>query len=362
MTPDALVDHVYEAGLRPELWSDVLQRLSDSLSAKGALLFTQNSGGMNWIGCPSAEDVMADYVAQGWAKDLSRVAPLLARPYAGFLTDLDLHDDAEALVRLPVYAEFLVPRGLASGAATCIQGAAHDAIMFTVEGFACPRAARSALPMLDRLRPHLARAATVSARLRQERDRAVVAGLAAIGAPAACLSRHGRLRSANGLFDERMAGACHDGCGRLRLMDKRADALLADTLAQSAAGLLNAKGRSIVIRDQEWSEPRVLHVIPLLRSARDVFDCDGLLVILATGENESLPHADLLQALFDLTPSEARLTRALLTGSTLQKAAADFGVQLETTRKHLKSVFQKTGVNRQADLVRLIGGYTRHGN
>jgi DNA-binding CsgD family transcriptional regulator/PAS domain-containing protein len=58
--------------------------------------------------------------------------------------------------------------------------------------------------------------------------------------------------------------------------------------------------------------------------------------------------------LFGLTPSEAALATLLADGMTLTEAAVKLKVTEHTTRAVSKRIFAKTGVNRQADLVRLI--------
>jgi DNA-binding CsgD family transcriptional regulator len=56
---------------------------------------------------------------------------------------------------------------------------------------------------------------------------------------------------------------------------------------------------------------------------------------------------------FGLTPAETRLLSRLLAGRTLEEAAAEFGIAISTAKTHLRAIFAKTGVARQADLVRL---------
>jgi pimeloyl-ACP methyl ester carboxylesterase/DNA-binding CsgD family transcriptional regulator len=63
---------------------------------------------------------------------------------------------------------------------------------------------------------------------------------------------------------------------------------------------------------------------------------------------------DLLKALFGLTPAEARLTRLLVTGKSLENAANELCISRHTARTQLKSVFAKTGTNRQPELVQRI--------
>ena len=60
---------------------------------------------------------------------------------------------------------------------------------------------------------------------------------------------------------------------------------------------------------------------------------------------------DVLRSHFGLTPAEARLALHLVAGETLRSAEAKLSMTYETARTHLKSIFQKTGTCRQAELV-----------
>jgi DNA-binding CsgD family transcriptional regulator len=63
---------------------------------------------------------------------------------------------------------------------------------------------------------------------------------------------------------------------------------------------------------------------------------------------------ELLRCRFGLTPAEARLALHLVAGETLRSAEAKLRMTYETARTHLKSIFQKTGTCRQAELVVVI--------
>ena len=60
---------------------------------------------------------------------------------------------------------------------------------------------------------------------------------------------------------------------------------------------------------------------------------------------------ELLQHMFSLTATEARVTERLVAGCSLSEAAAQIGIQPSTARSHLKVVFRKTATASQAALV-----------
>jgi len=63
---------------------------------------------------------------------------------------------------------------------------------------------------------------------------------------------------------------------------------------------------------------------------------------------------DRLCALFDLTPTEAEIAQALANGDRPADIAAERGVSSTTVAFHMRNLFEKTGVGRQADLIALI--------
>ncbi|HXP97834.1 MAG TPA: DNA-binding response regulator [Telmatospirillum sp.] len=77
-------------------------------------------------------------------------------------------------------------------------------------------------------------------------------------------------------------------------------------------------------------------------------------LLISDPERQSLPSADTVAKLFDLTDAEARLALALSEGQRIEDAAEQLGITLNSARTYLKRIFSKTDVTRQAELVRLI--------
>ena len=65
------------------------------------------------------------------------------------------------------------------------------------------------------------------------------------------------------------------------------------------------------------------------------------------------PH-EIFRKLYGLTPTEARLSSALLQGKNVMQVARELQIKVNTVRSHLKSIFLKTGANRQSELVRIL--------
>lgn len=63
--------------------------------------------------------------------------------------------------------------------------------------------------------------------------------------------------------------------------------------------------------------------------------------------------ASRVRGLYGLTQAEARVMAALASGETVDRIAMAHGVRTSTVRAQVRSIFEKTGVNRQSALVRL---------
>ncbi len=80
----------------------------------------------------------------------------------------------------------------------------------------------------------------------------------------------------------------------------------------------------------------------------------AVVIFISDPEKPRLGRTEILEQLFGLTLSEARLALLLANGLSLDEASKELGVTRNTAKSHLSSVFSKTGVTRQPSLVQLI--------
>ena len=81
-----------------------------------------------------------------------------------------------------------------------------------------------------------------------------------------------------------------------------------------------------------------------------------ILCLVAPLDGRRIATARQLMDFFQLSAAEARLARAICHGDSVEEYARDQGLRLPTVRTQLSSIFNKTGTERQASLVRLIAG------
>ena len=78
------------------------------------------------------------------------------------------------------------------------------------------------------------------------------------------------------------------------------------------------------------------------------------MVVLIDPDSKTRTPEVNLRTVFRLTEAEARLATQLALGESLENLADQFGIAKETARSQLKSIFTKTGVHRQAELVAVL--------
>jgi DNA-binding CsgD family transcriptional regulator len=78
----------------------------------------------------------------------------------------------------------------------------------------------------------------------------------------------------------------------------------------------------------------------------------ALLIVTDAGSQVDQP-LQVFRDAFALTTSEARVLGALIMGGSREMIAKELGLSLSTVKTHMQNLFAKTGVNRQAQLVRM---------
>lgn len=213
--------------------------------------------------------------------------------------------------------------------------------------------------LFDLIKPHVANAITLADQLGTLRsfERFSSAVLEALPQAVFALDSAGLVRFANARARQMLAAA--DGIGMeagslttaIAADQSRLDALIAGAASATPAG---SGGWSRVARPS-GRLPYVLFVSPLVNDDDELLasSCRVLVLVHDFSEARSV-DVHVLTSIFGLTETEARLASAIAFGHSVESAAAVLNMQTATARSHLKSIFAKTGVHRQQDLVRLL--------
>jgi DNA-binding CsgD family transcriptional regulator/PAS domain-containing protein len=150
--------------------------------------------------------------------------------------------------------------------------------------------------------------------------------------------------------------------GRLVAGDASTNAAFREILAAADAGdaAIGVRGVALPLTAHD-GERYVAHVLPLTsgvrRQAGLAFNAVAALFIRkAALEASTTP--DVIGRMYKLTPAELRVLLAIVDVGGVPEVAAALGVASTTIKTHLNRLFEKTGVCRQADLVKLVAGFS----
>ncbi|HIJ38794.1 MAG TPA: DNA-binding response regulator [Rhodospirillaceae bacterium] len=148
----------------------------------------------------------------------------------------------------------------------------------------------------------------------------------------------------------------NDGIGMspagLCLASRQSEASELRLLVKSATSSgANAQPRAISLSRQGDERPLSVVVAPLPAGPAGP---PSAILLINDPERLPFPTVDTVMRLFELTDAEAKLALRLGRGERLEEAAPHLGITVNSARTYLKRIFSKTGVTRQAELVRLI--------
>jgi DNA-binding CsgD family transcriptional regulator len=352
-----LIDRIYECAFVPDLWPGVLDELAELTDCRGGLLFSARDRVLKWTASDNLNAIFRAYVEDGWFPRCTRRVCLFGQSQPGFFAEHDFWTP-DQIDSNPIYRDFFRPHGLGWSAGTGLQMPTGDRIVFSVEReHRRGPIEKDRIDRLNELRPHLARSAFVTARLGLQRAKGASDALTAMGVPALLLGLDGTVIEANPGIENLGDHVQWRAQSRVVLTDSRANELLSAALA---ALDINPEFtvRSFALRDGDDKAAMVGHLIPIRRSAHDIFAGSYALLVLTPVAAPTAPPIELMRSLFDLTPSEARVARGLAAGETLEEIAANGGVAMSTVRSQLRQVLEKTGCTRQAEVVSLLANVT----
>lgn len=355
------LDRLYEAAAVPELWPDVLERMNDIAGLAASVSFGIRGTDVRWVCTDNFVSTTNAYISRGYLGNDQRTVRLVGANHAGFLRDLDVFTLQEWEAD-PIRRDLFVPMGFGWGIATWIPVPTGD--MLIVHGERHLDAGPpddETVRRLDALRPHLARAVLLSSRMafRQMSTAAHILGI--VGIPTAVLGPGGRILAANDLLEAMAPEVVQPRPSRIGLASPTADAQLAQALGRMSRPHEYSAVQSIPIPARDEHPPCLVHLYPVRRNARDLFSGASTVLLVTPVRLKEVPSASVIQGLFDLTAAEARVARGIGEGLTVEQLSRRDQVSLATVRNQLRSVFDKTGMKRQAELASLLQGISRGG-
>lgn len=360
-TLSSIIGDIYDCALSPDGWHDVLLRITQTMDAAYttiALAGTSDNQGRFAAQSPWEPTRMRELEAYSFDQ-----IPGLKAAVTGDvdtpISTLSLMPESE-LRQTAFFRDWAGPQGLREG---CITKFVHTSDRIGLLGVTT-HLSRAAFDTDDKrflalLCPHLRRAALIgdlldNARLTTLRFRDTLKNLAI---PIVLTDAQGEILYANAIaermFTERGPIQRHDG--KIQPENPALGDALLEAIASGSSDLsVGSKGIGLPI-SAKGKPPAVAYVLPLTQGVtRSTFRPACAAIFISTTTSASPMPEAVLTTLFDLTPAEARVLRTVGSGVTSSWTAETLGISENTLKTHLNRIYAKTGMSRQADLVKLM--------
>ncbi len=267
----------------------------------------------------------------------------------------------ELVPQTSFYREWVAPQGFSDGAGAVILREGHWFTQsFMLRAAGKPPYTREELARLDALVPHMQRALQMRERfaaLQASRD-VLAGGLDVLAMPTILFDEHSRVAHMNRRAMDLLADSkalrlearhliAADGGASRRLNFEISNAI---RVSRGEAIALN----EVVLVPRSGKMPLMLMVAPLRLGGGQAQEHGAALAFAFDPEATPDLTTGRIRKLFGLTEAEAALAVALCSGKTLDDVAREKSVAPSTVKTHLKHVFNKTGANRQTELVSLL--------
>lgn len=373
MSPGDLFDRIltllHEAALDEAHWPAAARLMSEVSQTKGNTLSfgegpyrrseTELSFAQMFVGAERREDLVQEYCRVYWRRD--ECIPRIKQLPPGQLAHVrDLYTDRERKTS-PAYNEVHRASHMRNGISVRLDGPKGAHIVWFVSDSIAPGGWGSAqIDTISRLVPHIHQ----FVRVREALVNAEALGntLAELLDNRRCgviqIDRQGRIVEANDRARDflRQGDGLYDPGGLLRTRHVADNEELQRLLARvvTPLGVQSSPG-SMTVRRSPGETRLVLHIHPVAERESD-FPAGPVAALVLVVDPEISVRIDpgIVAASLGLTPAESRLAVMVAAGHGVRAIAAKTGRTEGTVRWHLKQIFRKQGISRQADLVRRV--------
>ena len=362
-----LIGDIYDAVIDPAQRNDVLDKIASFTGGHSGGLLSKHS--------LSKSEVLYCYVGadpnslQVYSESYPKLDPTADSPCFGVeqvvsATDLVPYEEFR---RGRFYREWARPHGWVDVASAVIEKSATSCTFLSVvrheaNGLVDDEMRRRMALLI----PHVRRALLIGQTIHRKQTEAVCFSdvLDGLSSGMILVDASGRIvhtnNAGNAILDA--GDFLRSVCGRLVASDLAINAALREILVAANAGdaALGVKGIALPLTAHD-GERYVAHVLPLTSGARReaglAYNAVAALFI-RKASLEPFSPPEVIGEMYKLTPTELRVLLAIVDIGGVPEVAAALGVAVTTVKTHLSRLFEKTGVARQADLVKLVAGFS----
>jgi DNA-binding CsgD family transcriptional regulator/GAF domain-containing protein len=361
--PSDLIAAIYDAGIEPECWPNVLGRFAELFGASyGGLTVGDPTQRVEQIGSLGSDPSFSRSYGAHFGRMDPIVPVVIAAPVGTMVTDTMVMSQS-AMDRNEFYQDWVRPQKFRSVLMTnLIRESANVGVAILSRRQQEGDFQQHDLDLLAVIMPHLQRAMRMHLRLAgllAERNAAIEA-LNRLTQGILVTDQSCRVMLANRVVEEILAQADGIGSGRLGLHTATA----AQTnelrrLVAQAAGVNRRTpvGGALLVNRPSMKRPFQVLISPLSADigwAAMAWHTPAALVLIIDPERALWSLERHLRTLFKLTAAEARVACEIATGEGVVGVAESLGILPSTARTHLHRVFEKTDTRRQAELVKML--------
>jgi DNA-binding CsgD family transcriptional regulator len=364
----ALIGDVYDAALDQSRWVDVLREVAAFVGGPAAVLFAKSAASKT--GTLVHEHGFDPHYRKLYCDHYIKLDPFtpgqcfaeIGEPTA--VEDIIPYDE---FLTTRFYEEWARPQGVVDFVSAVLDKSVTSAAMFGV--FRHERDGVVDDQTRERVRliaPHLRRAMLIGNVIDLKRTEAATFAetLDGLSAGMFLVDATGRIVHANIAGHVILAedDILSTADGRLVARDAEVDQALRDIFAACGKGdaALGIKGIAVPMMARDRAR-YVAYALPLTSGARHdagiaTRAVAALFVRKAGLETPSPP--EVIAKTYKLTPTELRVLLGIVEVGGVPEVATALGMAESTVRTHLDRLFEKVAVRRQADLVKLVAGFS----
>jgi len=364
----ALIGDIYDAALDPSLWVGVLAKCAQYVGGSGAALFAKDA--LSKTGHVAHYFGIDALYEQLYFEKYIKLNPLTVGQFLAKVEEPVSVGDVVSLDEFRgtrAYQEWGRPQGLLDALNVVLDKSEINAAMFCV--WRHERDGSVDDEMRRRMRlivPHVRRAMLIGRviNLKAASAASFADSLDGLSAGVFLVDETARIVHANASGHALLAANdfLRAAGGRLVVSDGLTDQALRDIVASAGGGdvAVGIRGIAVSLRSRD-GERYVAHVLPLTSGARRGTGASyaaiaALFVHKAALETRSLP--EVIATTFGLTPSELRVLLGIVEVGGIAETAVALGISEATVKTHLHHLFAKTRTSRQAELVKLVAGFS----
>ncbi len=360
--PD-LIGDIYDAALDPASWTSVLTSITDFVEGHACGLISKDP--VSKFGDTHYYCNVDPHYIQLYAETYAKFDPMASLPRFGTIVsipDLVSYDDYR---RGRFYQEWLRPQGWVDFAnITLEKSGPNSAVLLALvpkKGCMVDAKMRRRVAIIG---PHARRALLIgkSMDLKKSEAASFADTLNGLSASIFFVDASGRIVHANAAGQDMLysGSPIRSIGGSLATSDSQSNQTLREVFAAAPHGDTGMGAKAIALPLTAHDGDRyVAHVLPLTSGERRATGAAYTAVAAVFVRKAELGSPlDVVAQTYKLTPAELRVLLSIVDVGGVPETAAALGVAETTVKTHLYRLFDKASVSRQADLVKLVAGFT----